>query len=136
MRHAVASFAVAGRLVVAECGGLLYLCERLDGLPMCGVIDARARMTDRLTLGYRKARALAASAVADTGAVVRGHEFHYSATDPRAGAQPAWEIGGHAEGFVSGSVHASYLHTHWAAFPGIPDRLLAHARHARGEALI
>ena len=35
----------SGRPVVAECGGLLYLCRELDGRPMCGVIPATARMT-------------------------------------------------------------------------------------------
>ena len=29
------------------------------------------------------------------------------------------------EGFISGGVHASYLHLHWAGQPGIPGRLVA-----------
>lgn len=136
MRRAVASFAASGRPVVAECGGLLYLCAWLDGLPMCGVLDARARMTERLTLGYRSARALASSPVADAGTVVRGHEFHYSVVEPRAGGQPAWEIGGAPEGFVSDAVHASYLHTHWAAFPELPDRIVTRARQPKRGALV
>jgi cobyrinic acid a,c-diamide synthase len=131
MRRAVAALAATGRPVVAECGGLLYLCERLDGLPMCGVIPARARMTGRLVLGYREARAASDSPLARAGTIVRGHEFHYSVTAPRAGPAPAWEMGGGEEGFVAGSVHASYLHTHWAAFPEIPDRIVAWARRAR-----
>jgi cobyrinic acid a,c-diamide synthase len=111
--------------IVAECGGLLYLVDELDGHRMCGVLDAKAGMTDRLTLGYREARAPHDSPLAAAGTRVRGHEFHYSAVEPGAGERPAWELEGRGpEGFVSGGVHASYLHLHWAATPEIPRRLV------------
>ena len=32
-----------------------------------------------------------------------------------------------ADGFVHGSVHASYLHPHWAGQPSIASRLVAAA---------
>ncbi len=128
MREDVRDFAASGRTVIAECGGLLYLVRALDGRPMCGVLDAEATMTDRLTLGYREARALTASPLAESGADVRGHEFHYSAVEPGAGEGPAWDIIGRGpEGFVAGGVHASYLHTHWAATPELPRRLVREA---------
>ena len=131
MRESVRIFAESGRPVVAECGGLLYLARELDGHPMCGVLDATARMTDRLNLGYREARALADSPLARVGANVRGHEFHYSAVEPGTGERPAWELAGRGrEGFVAGGVHASYLHTHWAATPELPRRLVRAARSA------
>ena len=134
----VREFAGSGRPVVAECGGLLYLCRELDGHPMCGVLDAAARMTDRLTLGYREARALVGSPLAEAGATARGHEFHYSAVDPRAGAMPsaspAWELAGRGEeGFVAGGVHASYLHTHWATTPGLARRFVRSAALGRAR---
>jgi cobyrinic acid a,c-diamide synthase len=136
MRAAVRAFASSGRPLVAECGGLLYLGRSLDGRPMCGVLPAEARMTGRLTLGYRRARAAGQSFLATQGEAVRGHEFHYSALDPPAGPSPAWLLdgasgGARAEGFVAGGVHASYLHTHWAGQPGLPARLVAAAARAR-----
>jgi cobyrinic acid a,c-diamide synthase len=134
LRAAVRAFAAAGRPLVAECGGLLYLGRSLDGRPMCGVLPAEARMTRRLTLGYRHARAASPSVLADPGQAVAGHEFHYSAVDPPAGPAPAWLLAGgqvRAEGFVAGGVHASYLHTHWAGQPGLAARLVAAARRAR-----
>jgi cobyrinic acid a,c-diamide synthase len=101
---------------------------------MCGVLDVGATMTDRLTLGYREARALADSPLAERGADVRGHEFHYSAIEPGAGERPAWELAGRGqEGFVSGGVHASYLHTHWAATPELPRRLVRKASRSAAE---
>lgn len=135
LRLAVRAFAASGRPVVAECGGLLYLCRSLDGQPMCGVLDAMARMTERLTLGYRSATALAHSSLMPAGTRVRAHEFHYSVVEPSVGARPAWDLGGRAEGFVADNVHASYLHTHWAAFPWIADRIVAGALSARRGAV-
>jgi cobyrinic acid a,c-diamide synthase len=128
MREKVRRFAKSGRPVVAECGGLLYLVRELDGHPMCGVLDVEATMTDRLALGYREARALMHSPLAERGTSVHGHEFHYSAVEPGAGEKPAWELVGRGqEGFVTGGVHASYLHTHWAATPELPRRLVLQA---------
>ena len=136
LREKVRAFALSGHPVAAECGGLLYLCRELDGKKMCGVIDAGARMADRLSLGYREARALTDSPLAQQDDTLRGHEFHYSVVEPRAGllpdASPAWELSGRGkEGFVAGGVHASYLHTHWAATPEVPRRFVRNAARSR-----
>ncbi|GAA4026819.1 cobyrinate a,c-diamide synthase [Allokutzneria multivorans] len=111
-----------GRPVHAECGGLLYLARSLDGMPMCGVLDAEAEMTSRLVLGYRDAVAATDSPVGALGERRTGHEFHRTRITPGAGAQPAWfwrdrEGRPVREGFAVGGVHASYLHTHPAAAP-------------------
>ncbi|WP_222598563.1 cobyrinate a,c-diamide synthase [Lentzea tibetensis] len=122
LRTAVAEFARSGAPVHAECGGLLYLARTLDGLPMCGVLDAEGAMTPKLTLGYRDAVAPQDSPLHPAGARVTGHEFHRTALSVPHGDQPAWRWRGvdHkpvAEGFVVGGVHASYLHTHPAGDP-------------------
>lgn len=125
LRKAVAGFAAAGGPVAAECAGLLYLARSLDGKPMCGVLDADARMSERLTLGYREAVAVSDSVLAPAGTRLRGHEFHRTVIEPGAGAAPAWGFTHperRVEGFVQGGVHASYLHTHWAAEPSVAVR--------------
>jgi cobyrinic acid a,c-diamide synthase len=131
LRAEVAQFARRGRPVLAECGGLLYLAAELDGRRMCGVVPGRARMGDRLTLGYREATAVADHDVWTAGTAVRGHEFHMSVVEPPAGDAPAWTLRARgaerAEGHVIGGVHASYLHTHWAATPAVARRLVAAA---------
>jgi len=124
LRADVARLARSGRPVIAECAGLLYLARELDGQPMCGVLDATAGMTARLTLGYRDATAAADSVVAPAGAAVRGHEFHRTAVDPPHSPDPAWMVGDRPEGFVRGSVHASYLHLHWAGYPELARRVV------------
>ncbi|MET8559547.1 cobyrinate a,c-diamide synthase [Streptomyces flaveolus] len=131
LRGAVAGLARSGAPVAAECAGLLYLCRALDGQPMCGVLDATARMTDRLTLGYRDAVAVGDSVLAAAGTRMRGHEFHRTVVEPGAGAAPAWGVRTpvrRVEGFVQQGVHASYLHTHWASRPGVAHRFVERCR--------
>ncbi|MEV4785411.1 cobyrinate a,c-diamide synthase [Streptomyces tuirus] len=131
LRKAVAALAERGAPVAAECAGLLYLCRELDGLPMCGVLDASARMTERLTLGYRDAVAVGDSVLAAAGTRMRGHEFHRTVVEPGSGAEPAWGVRGprpRVEGFVERGVHASYLHTHWASEPGVARRFVERCR--------
>ncbi|WP_416983035.1 cobyrinate a,c-diamide synthase [Streptomyces sp. T028] len=131
LRKAVAALAESGAPVAAECAGLLYLCRELDGRPMCGVLDATARMSERLTLGYRDAVAVSDSVLAVAGTRMRGHEFHRTVVEPGAGAAPAWGVRAPArrvEGFVQQGVHASYLHTHWAAEPGVARRFVERCR--------
>ncbi|WP_300007166.1 cobyrinate a,c-diamide synthase [Pseudonocardia sp.] len=128
LRDAVRELARAGAPVHAECAGLLYLCESLDGAPMCGVLPARAAMGERLILGYRDAVALGDSALFATGERVAGHEFHRCTVAPRAGADPAWAWrGADPEGWRAGGVHASFLHTHPAGHPGAVRRFVRRA---------
>jgi cobyrinic acid a,c-diamide synthase len=122
LRAQIRELAASGSPVLAECGGLLYLCTSLDGHEMCGVLPARAAMAGRLTLGYREATAATATPWIAEGRAVRGHEFHYSrveSLEPR----PAWRLSARnverAEGIVRGGVQASYLHVHWAAHPDL-----------------
>jgi cobyrinic acid a,c-diamide synthase len=131
LRTAIAAFAAAGRPILAECGGLLFLCRELDGREMCGVLPASARMTDRLTLGYREATAATATPWLEAGESVRGHEFHYTQVDSQAPSS-AWILAARGrerpEGIASGGVQASYLHVHWAAHPELARRFARAAR--------
>jgi len=77
VRQAIKQFAERGGRIIAECGGMMYLCDKIvtdEGeFPMCGVLpyNITARKSDRkLSLGYR-------CFVLD-GKEYRGHEFHYT----------------------------------------------------------
>jgi cobyrinic acid a,c-diamide synthase len=119
----------AGTPTVAECAGLLYLCRSVDGLAMIGALGADAIMTDRLTLRYRNLSADHDQLLAKTGATVTGHEFHRTTVEPHHGAAAAWSVDGEPAGFSTDpartgrkSVHASYLHVHWAGYPDLAQR--------------
>jgi len=76
-RLAIKDYAQRGGRVIAECGGMMYLCEKIvtdeGDYPMCGVLPyvITARKADRrLSLGYRRFEL--------DGKEYRGHEFHYT----------------------------------------------------------
>ena len=76
-RRAIRDYAERGGRIIAECGGMMYLCESIvtdEGeWPMCGVLpySITARKEDRrLSLGYRRFTL--------DGEEYRGHEFHYT----------------------------------------------------------
>jgi cobyrinic acid a,c-diamide synthase len=132
LRAQVAALARRGAPVAAECAGLLYLARTLDDRPMCGVLDIKAAMTPRLTLGYRRAVAAADSVLAQAGDVVHGHEFHRTTVIPEAGPHPAWTLTpGTRDGHIKGNIVASYLHTHWAGHPAAAARFTAASAKAR-----
>lgn len=116
----------AGLVTWAECGGLLWLCDDLDGSPMAGVVHARSRMTQRLSLGYRTATTHTVTPLGPTGATLRGHEFHYSTTDP---AGDLFTLTGRhgtgTGGFGNGRMVASYLHTHLGARPDLAEAFVS-----------
>jgi cobyrinic acid a,c-diamide synthase len=117
-----------GLVTWAECGGLLWLSRALDGHELCGAIDAEGHMSDRLTLGYRRARAGVDTPVAPAGTELRGHEFHYSSLEPAGDALTM--VGRNGEqraGFASRRLLASYLHLHLAADPRMAERFVATA---------
>jgi len=136
LRSAIAEAVADGLPTVAECAGQLYLGEHLDGHPMVGAIAATARMTPRLTLGYRQATAPADTLLAAAGTTLTGHEFHRTTTSPGRGSASAWSWGGQPEGFSSDpsgrgtpSLHSSYLHVHWAGNPGCAQQFADAAGH-------
>ncbi|HVT64193.1 MAG TPA: cobyrinate a,c-diamide synthase [Mycobacteriales bacterium] len=135
LRAEIRERAAAGMPVVAECAGLLWLGEELDGAQQCGVLPSRARMTPKLTLGYREAEALTDNPIVRRGTVVRGHEFHRTVVEPPTGEMPAWRFAdGSQHGWAGETMVASYLHLHWAGVPGAAARLVQTAVAQRAPA--
>ncbi|WP_068154994.1 cobyrinate a,c-diamide synthase [Rhodococcus phenolicus] len=128
LREHLRSAITAGVPTVAECAGLLYLCRDVDGADMVGVLGTSGRMTPRLTLGYRTAIAPTDNLLAVAGTRVTGHEFHRTTVDP--GTEPGWLLGGRPDGHATATLHASYLHTHWAGHPAMVQRFADAVRNA------
>ncbi|MGP4053754.1 cobyrinate a,c-diamide synthase [Mycobacterium sp. 4D054] len=132
VRAQIRALAGRGAPVHAECAGLTYLVNDLDGHPMCGVVSGSAAFTDSLTLGYRDAVAVADSSLHAVGDRVVGHEFHRTTVKFASDRTPAWRYAGRGgrpveDGAVLGGVHAGYLHTHPAAHPQAVARFVAAA---------
>lgn len=128
MLSSVADHHARGGVVWAECGGLLWLTRRLDHWPMAGVVEARAAMGRGRVLGYRSAVTTVESPLGPAGTEIRGHEFHYSGTDPVGDALVLTGRHGTAPGgFAGPTLLASYLHVHLAAFPHLAESFVAAA---------
>jgi len=120
----------AGMPVYAECGGLMYLSELLETTAgaheMVGAVPAVSTMSEkRSALRYVEAQTLGEGPMFPSGATVRGHEFHYSRTR-YTHASPAYAIEAEVEGFLTPSLHASYVHAHLDA--AAANRFCAAAR--------
>ena len=114
--------------VYAECGGFVYLTEGIDesdnqpAADFAGVFQVRCRMLPRRkALGYRQAELTQNSVIGVKGAVVRGHEFHYS----EIGTMPpeierCYQVSRQGiilgvEGFRTRNCFASYIHLHFGS---------------------
>ena len=126
MREAIRSFAARDGEIYAECGGYMYLCSELEvpqgeatqSFPMCGVIDATARMGGHIrSLGYREAVMLAGAPFDLPFGTLRGHEFHWSDIELHRDYAPLYRVrslkGEQEYGVVSGKVRAGYIHLYW-----------------------
>jgi len=125
--------------IYGECGGFMYLCDRLvdmDGneFSMAGVFPFKTVMNRRLRkLGYRKALLMNHSALGAAGSVVHGHEFHYSHIEhvdidrERHNIRPLYTLDNNSyEGYYAGSAMGSYIHLHFGRTPEIADSLYNH----------
>jgi cobyrinic acid a,c-diamide synthase len=144
LRRELAAAIADGLPVYAECGGLLYLCEALEDLdgrtwPLVGAVPGRAAMHERLQgMGYRAAALFGDGLLGPAGAVVRGHEFHYSTCELDNAGRAAYLVDGTPEGYAAGDLFASYVHLHFAGYPERLEhwlercRAFARARHTGG----
>lgn len=140
LRDDLRSAVAAGVPTVAECAGLLYLADRLDHAPMVGALPATAAMTGRLSLAYRSATSAAPTLLGRPGETVTGHEFHRTRVEPPAGTggahDAAWTLEPTAahprtdDGYATATLHASYLHVHWAGHPHLAQRFVDAVRAA------
>lgn len=130
MKQSIRDFAARGRPVYGECGGYLYLLEKLTdrhgrSFDFTGLLPGTARMTPRLAgLGYRELVTARESFFGPAGTRLRGHEFHYSVTELPPGQEAlfhAADLRGRTipmcGGSCRGQVAGSYAHIHFASAP-------------------
>ena len=120
----VRQLAERGAPILAECGGLMYLCEELenvegDSYELVGLVPAKIQMKEKLkALGYREGKSKVNNFFLNKDEVVRGHEFRYSEMVVKDEESFPWayelsgRFGTRKEGYSKDNILASYLHVH------------------------
>jgi cobyrinic acid a,c-diamide synthase len=97
--------------------------------PMVGLLPYRTLMQNsRVKLGYVEASVCSGHPLAESGTLLRGHEFHWSLlesdVDPVHAAYLIPAQGKRPEGWLHGNVLASYLHLHFGSDHRLAPRLV------------
>ncbi len=138
MKESIRAAIASDMPVYAECGGFVYLTLGIDGsagqpsADFVGLFPVRCRMLPRRkALGYRQVELTQNCIIGAQGAVVRGHEFHYS----EIGIMPdevrrCYEVSRRGdvlgmEGFQIRNCLASYIHLHFGSNPEIAEAFVA-----------
>ncbi|WP_299360237.1 cobyrinate a,c-diamide synthase, partial [uncultured Parabacteroides sp.] len=119
MLQSIRRYAEGGGKLLAECGGMMYLCDEIrdkDGkvYPMAGVLHQSATMENmKLCLGYRT--------LLYNEYRLKGHEFHYSRLVEQKNPLPSCAVAYTAKGVETDTpfyryknVLAGYTHLYWA----------------------
>lgn len=138
-RALVASLSHAGLPIYAECGGFMYLADRLvvegRSYPMAGVFSRSVEFcSEPQGLGYVTGEAVKDNPFHPWGLRFRGHEFHFSRCIPGHDTQQTHILrldkgrgmglnsdGSAGDGLLKNCTFASYVHIyapalpHWAA---------------------
>jgi len=119
MRSQLQTWLASGKPMLAECGGMLALCETLtnqqgQSAPMWHILPAHATV-------HKKLAALGSQS-ADLGAgPLRGHTFHYSTLQTTLAPLAHASSPNHSENgeaiYQTGSLTASYVHFWFASNP-------------------
>ncbi len=130
MLTSLSDFAAAGNAVYAECGGLMYLGEKIEtadgAYELCAVAPLSTQMLEkRKMLGYTEVTLNTDSHFGSKGTVIRGHEFHYSEITSDSLEENGWKeiydttrrrgTISSTEGYFKENILVSYVHLHWAS---------------------
>ncbi len=147
MLEELRSFARAGKTIYAECGGLIYLTQKIETIdgrtfPLADIIPVGSVMSNtRKRLAYCEVTFLRDTFLGKTGTCLRGHEYHYSSLDTDPLSRPGW-LGAYrlksrqqqdtrVEGFQHQSILASYVHLQIASHPEAADWFVQHCINQR-----
>lgn len=105
----------------AECGGLMYLTEAIEGSPQVGFFRGQSFMTSRLqNFGYANLEVVEENVLLPKGASISCHEFHKSYVDLEEKAiyevkknnfdnsQKVWSCG-----YIKNNTLGAYAHVHF-----------------------
>ena len=119
IRQQLRQYIEDGGKLLAECGGMMYLCDAIcdesgTSFPMTGILPQQATLQKmKLTLGYRQ--------LLYKENMLKGHEFHYSHIVPQKDPVPSVAEAFTAKGlrtqtplYAYKNILAGYTHLYWA----------------------
>ena len=127
-RREIKAAAQEGLPIYAECGGLMYLGERIlwkaKAYPMCGVLPLDFEVKERPQgHGYTVVRVIEDNPYYPKGHVIQGHEFHYSLPRVRGEkelrfcfkVERGFGFDGQRDGVLYKNTFGTYTHVHAAS---------------------
>jgi cobyrinic acid a,c-diamide synthase len=136
-------FAEAGKPIYAECGGMIYLGQKLTVIEgrtyaMTGILPMGFEMTPQLVqFGYVEVEFIEDCLLGEKGTRVHGHSFHCSRLRENSATAPAYRLSyslsgrEELEGFRWKNVLASYVHLHFCGNSAMAKSLVRAALRAR-----
>ena len=127
MRESIRKAVIGGLPCIAECGGFMYLTEKIGGFPMAGALKGVCFDTGKLTrFGYVTLTAQKDNLLCRAGEQIPAHEFHH------------WDAEAPGEDFLaekpsgrswlcahaSKTLYAGFPHFHFYANPSFAVRFL------------
>ena len=127
MRKSVKRAIENGLPTIAECGGFMYLTEKIGDFPMAGAIPTRCFNTGKLSrFGYAEISAGSESMLFEAGDTIRAHEFHYWDAGAPGDALLAQKTSGRQWmcGYAGESIYAGYPHLYLYSNPRAAERFI------------
>lgn len=127
MRESIRRAVESGLPTIAECGGFMYLTEKIGPSDAAGAIPTSCFNTERLCrFGYLTLKADRDSLLLSAGDAIRGHEFHY------------WDAGNPGDGmlaekpsgrkwrcaWIGDALYAGYPHLYFPSNPRAAERFV------------
>jgi len=139
LREEIYEFCEEGGIVYAECGGLMYMGEKIvidrDEYDMVGFLPIKTEMHKRFQAqGYCIYKAEKSCPIARKNETVVGHEFHYSKAIPLKRVEYAFRvkrgygIDGKYDGILKKNVLANYIHVHFLSNKNIVRRFVSYVK--------
>lgn len=129
MREALHAAFNASKPILAECGGMMALSEKINGVPAFGLIAGESQIESRLqAIGTQHANF--SDDTNNVEANIGAHTFHYGKFDTPLAAefQATSKYGAGEKIYRHGSITATFLHFYFASNPIFVAKLFTHAK--------
>ncbi len=127
MRESIRNAVANGLPTIAECGGFMYLTERIEDYPMVGAIETGCYNAKKLQrFGYTTISAGNDSLLFSAGDTIRTHEFHYwDAENPGSDLHSQKPSGKRWDcAYATDTLYAGYPHLYFPSNPEAAKRFI------------